>query len=176
MSRGGAAPDDPPLRLFTALWPGPVTRRALSAWADALPWAAPARRVRAADLHLTLHFLGAVPADRLPAVQAALQAPSPRVALALDRCARLDGGALVLEPRAVPAGLTELQQALDERLRALGLPLEARRWRPHVTLARHARALAAVAPPTPLPWHSQGHVLVASRPGSPYQVLQRFGQ
>jgi RNA 2',3'-cyclic 3'-phosphodiesterase len=166
----------PALRLFTALWPGPVTRRALQAWADTLTWPAGARRVRPTDLHLTLHFLGEVPADRLPALREALRRPSPRVSLVLDRASVFHGGTLVLEPAAVPEPLAALQALLDERLRALDLPLEARRWRPHVTLARHARAPVPPPPTPPLPWHSQGHVLVASRPGSGYEVLQRFGQ
>lgn len=166
----------PPLRLFTALWPGPVTRRVLQAWADTLDWPAGVRRVRPADLHLTLQFLGEVPADRLPAVRAALDLPSPRTGLALDRASVFHGGALVLEASRVPEPLLALQAALDDRLRALGLAPETRRWRPHVTLARHARALAAAAPAAPIPWHSQGHVLVRSVPGSGYQLLQRFGQ
>ncbi|MBN8489413.1 MAG: 2'-5' RNA ligase family protein, partial [Burkholderiales bacterium] len=94
----------------------------------------------------------------------------------LARAALFHGGALVLEPASVPEPLAALQAALDQRLRALGLPLQARDWRPHVTLARHARGLATPVLHEPLPWHSQGHVLVASRPGSGYELLQRFGQ
>lgn len=164
------------LRLFTALWPEPATRDALQAWADALPWPASARRVRPADLHITLHFLGKVPTDRLPDLRQALALPSPRTELLLDRAAMFHGGALVLEPASVPEPLAALQAELDARLRALGLPLETRRWRPHVTLARQARGLAGPALSASVPWHSQGHVLVASRPGSPYELLQRFGQ
>jgi len=165
----------PGLRLFTALWPGPVTRRALQAWADTLPWPAGARRVRPVDLHLTLQFLGEVDAARLPELIDALALPSPRTDLLLDRAVAFQGGALVLEPAELPERLSALQAALDQHLRAMGLPLERRAWRPHVTLARQARGMVCPTPPA-LPWHSQGHVLVASRPGSPYQVLQRFGQ
>ncbi len=98
------------------------------------------------DLHLTLHFLGAVPRARLPelveAVTTTAGGRAPFV-LAPGRAAVWSNGVAVLELDASPA-LAELHAALGAALRALGLRTEARRWRPHVTVAR--RALGALAP------------------------------
>jgi hypothetical protein len=73
----------------------------------------------------------------------------------------------------VPPALAALHATLGERLRELGLRVEARRFRPHVTLARHA-AGASPLPPVPLlRWRAAGAVLVQSRPEGGYTVLAR---
>ena len=48
-------------RLFLALWPDDGTREALAGCRDAWAWDAHAVPERTERLHLTLHFLGAVP-------------------------------------------------------------------------------------------------------------------
>jgi 2'-5' RNA ligase len=72
--------------------------------------------------------------------------------------------------------MAPLQRALGDALRALGLPVEARRFRPHVTLAR--RATGAALPPAPLHcrWAVDDVALVESRgPASGgYRVLERW--
>ena len=61
------------VRLFIALWPPPAVQRALLSCQQAVCSPGLAWPVPAAQLHLTLHFLGAVPRQRLPALQAALR-------------------------------------------------------------------------------------------------------
>jgi 2'-5' RNA ligase len=66
---------------------------------------------------------------------------------------------------------------LPEITVGLRLPTEARSFRPHVTLARHAQGSAPPAAPTsPLRWPARGYALVESRGGAiaGYHVLQRY--
>ncbi len=141
---------------------------------DACGWPHGARPVPAQKLHLTLHFLGAVARGRLPELRAALDISSPRFELTLARAAVWPGGVAVLEPAAgVPAPLAALHRRLGEALRACGLPVEARPFRPHVTLARRAAGAALPASAAPVRWPAQGHVLVESERG--YRVLHAFG-
>lgn len=165
------------LRLFVALWPGASVRRALAAQRDAVPWPATARPTPSDKLHMTLHFLGAVAADRLPALSAALAtAPAPPFGLTLDTVHTWRGGLVVLQPSLPPPALGGLHEALGEVLRGLGLPLERRAFKPHVTLARDApRPLPPFAPAAPLHWPVEGHALVHSTPDGRYVVLQRYG-
>jgi 2'-5' RNA ligase len=58
-----------------------------------------------------------------------------------------------------------------------GVPLEARPWQPHVTLARRAEGALAPDDGRALRWRVRGYVLVESRLGSNggYRVLRRYG-
>jgi 2'-5' RNA ligase len=163
-----------PARLFLALWPDAAARTALQAWQRAIGWPAGARPTAAAHLHLTLHFIGAVPRERLPQLATGLAVPAEAFELVLDDFAVWPNGVAVLCPSAAPPALLALNAALGPALRALGLPVDDRPYRPHVTLARHARgALLAGPPPGPVGWPVRsGYVLAESAGG--YRVLQRF--
>lgn len=166
-------------RLFIALWPGPAVREALRAARDAWHWPPRAVPVAADQLHLTLHFIGSVPAARVIDIAAALRGvPVPPFELQLSRPALWPHGIAVLERAdgaSVPARLAALHAALGDTLRTLALPAEARRLRPHVTLARHAQGAAppAAEPAQPLRWPVRDCALVESRAGA-YRVLERW--
>ncbi|WP_374675771.1 RNA 2',3'-cyclic phosphodiesterase [Ideonella sp.] len=162
-------------RLFLALWPDePATLQGLRAWQAALRWPASARPTAAANLHLTLHFIGAVPRERLAEVADGLRVPAVHTDITLSEWTVWPHGVAVLAPRAVPAALLELHGRLAERLAALQLPVDTRPWRPHATLARRAAGAAlAGAPPAPVTWPvRQGHVLAESASG--YHLLRRY--
>jgi 2'-5' RNA ligase len=125
-------------RLFFALWPGEELRAALTvAFAPAVA-AAGGRAVPAHNLHLTLAFLGAVPAaalDRLVALGAALDLPQAGVRLdRLDWWRRAE--VLVAAASEPPAALLELQAHLRRLLNEAGFRIDSQPFRPHVTLAR----------------------------------------
>jgi 2'-5' RNA ligase len=163
------------LRLFTALWPTPALRAALCARRDAIAWPRGAAIVADARLHLTLHFIGAVPSDRLPQLVPALQVPCCRIDIELGAAQSWPHGLVVLPVMTTPEPLRELHATLAAALSGLGLPPERRAFRPHVTLAR--RAAGAGLPPstTPLRWRAAGYSLVCSHPLDGYQVLARYG-
>ena len=153
-------------RLFLALWPSAAARQALATRAGAWTWPAGARPVAPARLHATLHFIGPVPAARLDEVAAGLAVPLEPVWIVFDRAEVWPGPAVaVLEATQAPEALGALHQRLAQALRGLGLPVEPRPWRPHVTLARHARGAIAPAAPTPVRWRVSGYRLVESVPG-----------
>jgi 2'-5' RNA ligase len=177
-----AAPPAPLVtaRLFLALWPSPGVRTALQRVAERWTWPTGARRVPARDLHLTLHFLGAVPRTDVAALQAALALPCPAFTLEFDRAELWRHGTAVLAAAAAPPALEALHAALGERLRGFGLRTEARPLRPHVTLARHAPHAEPPAEPLRVRWPVHDVVLVESCPGAAraagaYRVLQRYG-
>lgn len=166
--------DDANARLFLALWPSLAVRRTLALQQSQWTWPAGAALVAPPMLHLTLHFIGAVPAARVPELAAGLHVKGPRFTLALDtpevwpnRCAVLCAGR-------TPAALLRLHAALAQALRALQLPVESRPLRAHVTLAR--RAAGAVPPEAahPLHWPLRGYALVRSA-GGRYTPIARYG-
>ena len=108
-----------------------------------------------ANLHVTLHFLGEVPFERVGTLQAAMSEPLPAAAFT----ASLDGVGTFPErgaPRVLWIGIHDgaqelraLHAGLGCRLGAAGFDVDPRPLSPHVTLARvrddHRREAARVA-------------------------------
>src|SRR5574337_1162373 len=117
------------LRLFLALWPDDEVRRALAARRDRCRWPARAAVVTDARLHLTLHFIGNVGADRLDELAQGLRVPVPPFELVLDRCVAWPGGLVVIEASHLPDGLRALHAALGSALQRLRLPAAVVAWR-----------------------------------------------
>jgi 2'-5' RNA ligase len=161
-------------RLFVALWPQTTVRDALAGWRDAWTWPHGVSPVARAQLHLTLHFIGGVPRSRMPELLPALSVALTPFELRLGQAALWSGGTAVLTPARVPHALLALQATLADRLRILALPVETRRFRPHVTLAR--RAMRA-APPEHMPdvvWSVRDYALVESSFSQGYRLLRIY--
>lgn len=161
-------------RLFIALWPGPRVRQALAETLAGRSWAAGGHPVAIEKLHLTLHFLGQVPDGRVPDIAAALARPVHAFELRLDLAQTWRGGLAVLSPRKVPQRLRQLHAELASTLERLGLRVEAREFRPHVTLARHSRPSESFALVPVLRWRVSGFALVQSTTDGRYEVLRRY--
>lgn len=161
-----------PWRLFIALWPDAASCAALQAWSDAQHWPAGARRTKPEHLHLTLQFIGPTDPARVPELAAALPRRIEPLTLRLAHLQDWGEGLQVLRPLTPPPELFELQQDLGARLRALGLPAEERRYRPHVTLGRKGEGLQLSSVPD-ISWQSQSLVLVRSQKG--YHRLWQSG-
>jgi len=164
------------VRLFLALWPSPGVRDGLLAWRDAWRWPAGAAPVPPDKLHLTLHFIGAVPRSRLPELRAGLNVGCEAFELGFGRPELWPGGLAVLRPVRLPDALPQLQQRLGGALQALSIPVESRPFRAHVTMARRAHGAALPREGPALRWRVAGYALVESRPGAGngYTVLQRY--
>ena len=166
----------PTTRLFVALWPDATVRHALRERRDAWDWPRGASPVHPDKLHVTLHFLGGVPTERLPELRRGLAVPFSPFELSLGVPKLWSHGVAVLEPHTEPPELLQLHANLSDALLALGMQPEARKYRPHVTFARRANGVAVPPEAPPLVWQIDGYALVESRPGNGggYTVLESY--
>lgn len=160
-------------RLFIGLWPTPAVLQAVLAQRERWSWPTGARLVAAPKLHLTLHFLGDVATARIPDLIAALGGPVPALVLTLDTAAVWRQGVAVLAPGAPPPELLALHDHLGATLQRLSLPVETRRFRPHLTLARDARGAMPPAAVEPIDWPVSACRLAQSQDGR-YETLAQW--
>ena len=171
------SPAESERRLFLVLWPGDAERRQL---AERVADVAGRRRVRDANLHLTLVFLGATDAARLAAYDAALaDLAVPALELTLDRYGYWPRPRILwLGASHTPPELCELVADLHRRLRGCGFTPERRAFQAHITLARKFPGPAPTRPPAaPIRWRVGDVALVESQSspeGSCYRVLRRW--
>ena len=132
-------------RLFFALWPDPGWCEALLDAAQPLLAGAAGSPLRQSDLHVTLCFLGAVDeplVERLRERVASIESAAfellfdafeywPRARILAATCSR------------APAAAHELASTLRASALGLGLQLDLKPWRAHMTLLRAASAPAA---------------------------------
>jgi 2'-5' RNA ligase len=163
-------------RVFIALWPDAGVREQLRAWRDGCAWPTSASPVRTEQLHVTLHFLGNIPRMRLPELVEGLGVTFAPFELSLGHPEVWHGGIAVLAPDVVPEPLLALHGALGEALQRLGLPLEARPYRPHVTLARRAGPAPGPIQGPPIRWQVDGYALMESKvgDGAGYGIVQSY--
>jgi RNA 2',3'-cyclic 3'-phosphodiesterase len=132
------------IRAFVAILLGDAVREAVAAVVERLRPLGPAVAwVPAANLHLTLSFLGEQPAERLAAAEAALRdaaAASAPIEVALHGVGAFPG---LERPRILWVGLAQgalearaLQARVTESLSREGFPREDRAWHPHLTIGR----------------------------------------
>ena len=166
-------------RLFYALWPPAAPRAELGRAFGAALAAAGGRKVPAENLHLTLAFLGNVPAaevGRLTAIGAGLALPPGEVVLdRLDWWPR--ARVLVAAARDAPAALVELQAELTRQLKDGGFGVDCAVFRPHVTLARKVAAPPPTGGAARVAWPLAALALIASIPaagGSRYTPLSAW--
>ena len=131
------------MRIFVAIFPPPEVQKALAFSRQLVEEESGVRWVRPSNIHLTLKFLGEVPAGSLDGIDASLRRvasrhepfrvehrglgafPSPKRARIL--WAGVKEGA---------AGLSALATDVDDSLVSLGFGREKRRYEPHATLGR----------------------------------------
>lgn len=109
---------------------------------DGLRWTSPA------SWHITLQFLGEVPAAQCSAVQSALQGIQAEVVpVQLEGLSDWDRSGLLLLTVCRTPELLSLQKRVEEATGSCGFRPEERVWRPHITLARSKdrRALLAAS-------------------------------
>jgi RNA 2',3'-cyclic 3'-phosphodiesterase len=129
-------------RVFFALWPDVETRARLArATKDAVRRSG-GRPIAKDRLHVTVAFLGNLTPAGFEIASAVPPISVGAFTLVLDTIgAFLSSRTLWLGSRSVPPGLIELERGLWEALAAKGFIREERIYRPHVTLARRARAV-----------------------------------
>jgi 2'-5' RNA ligase len=166
-------------RLFFALWPDDGLRIELQRAVRTAVRRAGGRPVPPGSYHLTLAFLGNVPAARVEEIGAASAGVGmPAVVLSLDRFGWFEGPQVFwLGCSEPPPSLAELARALWNAVEPLGLTREKQAFHPHVSLCRKVMRMPDVRPPSPVSWRALDFALVESvtkASGAEYQVLARF--
>lgn len=167
------------MRLFFALWPDEHVRAALAGWTAACHAAAGGRAVRAANLHMTLAFLGEVEESRLQDLQRIAERAAGE-SFTLDLVAVRywrRNGIVYAEPAEVPAALHTLAASLRAGLAAAAFPVEERPFAAHATLLRDARRDPVLVDVPAIRWTVDSMVLVRSGRGErgvEYRPLRRW--
>lgn len=165
-------------RLFIALWPDKENRRLLRQLNRKLlvPGSKP---MNPANFHVTLVFIGSVTEQKAHDITYRLVGVSANpLQLIFDELSywRKPRILCLTSSAQVPAAMMDLVNQLSERIEALGVVIDKRPYRPHITLARKAqRALTAKF--DPIIWRADAFSLVESvteNSGLYYKVLQTW--
>ncbi len=168
------------MRLFFALWPDATTQQDWFHTTTPLLSALGGHRLSASNLHLTLHFLGEVAADRVSVLtQLGADVVGESIALHFNRVECWGKADVVcLRPSEEPIALTRLVGHLGTGLQLAGFPVETRRFKPHITLARKLKHHEPALPLWPaLDWQASTLALVRSRlssEGADYQPIAEW--
>lgn len=163
------------IRLFVTLWPDEAVRAALRAYRKGWQWPRSAAAMHSDRFHLTLHFLDSQPRALLPALTNALAIPFTPFNLTLGQPDVWRHGSAVLAPSETPAELLDLHAALGQALTGVGIALEDRPFRPHVTMGRLANGAIPPHHTPRIDWHVTGFALVASAPDhGGYTVIRHY--
>lgn len=180
-----------PARVFLALWPDDAVRGRLAAESRKLHKALSGKLTRADTIHLTLVFIGPLPAARLAELREALRSvAAPRFEMVFDRAQCWSHNRIgFLAPQQAPQALLELVAELEKTLDGLGIQYDRRPYKPHITLIRKAdcpkknpaEGRVPVSPEwgdfAPIKWSADNFVLVESvlsAEGSAYRLVERF--
>ena len=137
-------------RLFFSLKFSPRQQQRLLPYQQQALSVCPAAKAIASDnLHLTLFFLGQVDKEqRQRLINCAAQINTPAFQLTLDHLGCFAKPKIVyLAPSQIPDALLQLQQQVAQWCKAEGFNDIHDKYRPHITLARHAVCDAAFKPP-----------------------------
>lgn len=165
----------PTQRLFFALWPSEEVRSGLAEVMASLHVRC-AKPVPAENLHITLLFLGSVTTQTRTCAEAIAEGIAGHpFELSLDQIGLWpQSGILWLGARELPESLAALARDLRHGIAGCGIDLDARPFKPHVTLLRKALLVRRERPLGAVAWHVDDFVLVESkttRDDSHYQVL-----
>lgn len=163
-------------RTFFAVWPGEAAP-ALARLAVDVAQVSGGRPTPREKIHLTLAFLGDIPAPRgEAAAQAARGLAFAPFEFALDRIGSFRAARVAwAASRELPAPLAMLQSALAGRLSLAGFALEARPYAPHATLARRTGSHVSTSSIDAIAWRVDAFTLVRSEAATGrYTVMEEF--
>jgi 2'-5' RNA ligase len=163
-------------RLFFGLWPDEGTAAAIVRATKRAVRLSGGRPIAKERLHITVAFLGELDSEAFERASAAPPIASGAFELALDTVGFFPRSRVLwLSARAVPKALNELERRLWTALEERGFEREPRVYRPHVTLAKKARAVSEEI--ESIAWRVEELVLIESLPAGRnvhYEPLQRW--
>lgn len=154
-------------RLFFALWPSERQRELLRDTLRPVLTSVEGDAVDRRNWHVTLVFIGDFPEEQIPFLEAAV-ADLERAAIRLrfDRLVFWQRPKMAcLQPITVPPALQRLVRSLTEVVAAFDVVPEDRVYRPHITVARRARAFDDLLLTRPVDLEWSDFALVESLPG-----------
>jgi 2'-5' RNA ligase len=164
-------------RLFFAVWPDEAATKALHDAAREAHVSCGGRLMRRESLHLTLAFLGEIPAGRwIDATAAAADIAVAPFTVMLDRVEYWKHNR-ILWAGGESEPLAALASSLQTGLRTAGFQLETRPFVPHMTLLRDARCPAPPPLAAPIAWPVSEFTLVESKlpkAGPKYEIVGRW--
>jgi 2'-5' RNA ligase len=171
-------------RLFFALWPDEAARGALSAATAKAVRRCGGRPVPAANLHVTLVFLGSVAQRRIAELQdigrerAATFAQEEPLSLTFGRLAHWSRSQILCNlATEESAAARALAESLKDAIAAAGFTPDLKPFHAHVTVARKVLRAAELPAVTPVVWRFADFALVDSRtaPAGPiYSVIESY--
>jgi len=146
----------PDKRLFFALWPNERQRELLRDPIKTASSTVEGQGVLRGNWHVTLLFLGAVPETDIPSLRSAMyEIQSEPFRLRFDRLEFWPRPKIAcLLASSVPPALSQLVQKLETLAEGVVSPRQESTYRPHITIARHARSFPSepLAQPVMLEW------------------------
>lgn len=166
-------------RVFFALWPDDATRDAIDRFTREAVEECGGKPVTADNFHMTLRFIGQADGNAMSRMRkAAARVRTEPLRFKLDQLGFWAEPAVFwLGCRKAPDPLLRLVVNLNTELGSEGFLVETRPFKPHVTLARHARHAPETELREPVEWSSDKFVLVGSRTdehGATYTVLEEW--
>ena len=172
-------------RLFFALWPDEASRRALAAATARAVRRSGGRPVPAANLHVTLAFLGSVPQSQLPQLQrlareqASAHPPSDvPLSLTFEQLAHWPRQQILCATATEESGAVHaLAASLRDLVAAAGFRPDLKTFHAHVTVARKVVRFARASALRPVVWRFADFALLESRtePAGPvYSVIESY--
>lgn len=144
------------LRAFFAVWPDAAATVALRLLAGDVAYRMSGRASQASNLHLTIAFVGEIPASRvglLHSIGDRAAAGAAPFELTLDRVGTFRGSGIAWTGATLtPAAIERLAQLVREDLAVQGFAVEDRPFHPHVTLARRCRRWGELNVSPPIAW------------------------
>lgn len=170
------------MRMFFGLWPDPATRATFAGEDRTVFSGNGGKMVPPEEYHVTLRYLGEVPAPLVPAVEALGEQAARVIAPTMIEFDRVEwwkeAKALVRVASTLPRPLFDLDQALQVGLRSAGVACDAKPLKLHLTLVRnlppHPLGTGAVVP---LAWDADSLALIegSSDPSGPrYRVRKQW--
>ena len=156
-------------RVFVALWPTPTVRMRLSEVADRLSrLAVGGRQIAAANVHLTLAFIGTLQADRVASLARRLaECAGSEFDWILDRVGHFSGARVVWAGGPDNEHLRALATTVRELLDSMDIDFDPKPFAAHVTLlrdvARWTTPQYTIEPS--IVWRCCAPTLVRSEPG-----------
>lgn len=166
-------------RLFFALWPSDALRDQIAHTVGPLIEGRRARKIRAANFHITLAFLGSVSDDRFEdVVKAGNEVSAAPFDLTIDHLESWRAAHVAcLTIASIPPPLAALVERLRCNLLARAVEADQKEFRAHVTVARDWRDQRLDERIGPLVWRIREFVLVESQlgsAGSEYRIVRTW--